>query len=1022
MSQSEPNPKPTIAGQNPGDLLAASLETEPATPAPASWEPPSPDELTPFFPGFDITAILGRGGMGAVYRATQLNLERQVAIKLLPAELGADPEFDARFKREAKSLAQLNHPNIVQIYDFGQTSAGHAYFVMEYVDGADLHQLIRSDGLDSQGSLKAISQICDALQYAHEKGYVHRDIKPANIFLNTDGIIKVGDFGLAKLTGSPNENAAPADQLDLTMSGVAMGTPHYIAPEQMDDSNAVDHRADLYSLGVMLYEMLTHEIPRGTVKPPSKRVENLDARVDGVVFKAMEQNPDERYQKATDLRSDVDVIRTSEGKAATKKAGMRPLAWAAVLIVLLLVGGLVWFSQQQASDSPQMVADSPAKLTPNPPVGAKANDDRPKNPFFREPSSELTFPLPQPERPKTPCRLVAWRLDGKPVVRDAFAKHCGFVPEDAGEVVDFSVSGVLEPENWASPIVLLADGTVRALNPEHAPFLPAGLKEVVRIDTSVNRAGAALRSDGTVAWWYGDGFQMNQHETWYAAVETWRDIVAIARGDHHLVALRADGTVVACGFVPPGEDPFEVPPGWDSGIEAIRPNIFVRREDSLISLIRNRDTRGLMEGQTLLLSDNNDFFLLGRNRSIQAASFGEVDPCHFAHIRGKKPENLTWVSKSAKQLPNKKQIGICAAREGEDEWHFWGDLGEICHLDEDYCRKAARGCWKVYPIPPYAIGLKPVFAVTPLSEQVENQDVRASHTSGTHSGEPSLPITADLHGETVTFHNSTRGGRDLPTTQVPAQATQSRPFENQLGMRFVPVAIAGGPTDGRRILFSIWETRVIDYERFLKEDRNRRKARAPWEQGFEHPVVSVSWEDAQAFCAWLTNHERGAGILRSGEKYRLPTDHEWSCAIGIGQLENHDESPIKKSWAAQGYPWGPSWPPTKLAGNYRGAECEGEMDSGKPAKYIPGYDDGYRRTAPVGVFLPEPNGLYDLSGNVAEWCEDLMNPENPINRVFRGASWTNGDDVVTRSGARGSYGGQGWLAMTGFRIVLAQDS
>ena len=261
--------------------------------------------------GYEVTSVLGRGGMGAVYRGMQLNLERPVAIKLLPPELGASAEFRERFRREAKAMAQLNHPHIVQIYDFGQTDAGHYYIVMEFVEGADFHQIIRGGKLDAEGAVNAIAQICDALQFAHDKGFMHRDIKPANIYLNTAGELKIGDFGLAKLVGGEDDAASAASRMNLTMTGTAMGTPHYVAPEQLQEGATVDGRADLYSLGVMFYQMLTGEIPRGAVKPPSGKVAGLDPRLDKVVFKAMDNEPAERYQSATELRHAVDVIRTT---------------------------------------------------------------------------------------------------------------------------------------------------------------------------------------------------------------------------------------------------------------------------------------------------------------------------------------------------------------------------------------------------------------------------------------------------------------------------------------------------------------------------------------------------------------------------------------------------------------------------------------------------------------------------------------------------------------------------------------
>jgi serine/threonine protein kinase len=240
-----PSSDDPLHGNAPSDLLRAALEGE-ECPIPAShtsWQAPAPEELALLMPHYSITRLIGRGGMGAVYQGVQLSLDRDVAIKLLPPELGAEPEFEARFKREAMALARLNHPNIVQIHDYGQTIGGHHYIVMEYVDGSDLHQLIRSGGLDVAEALNAVGQICGALDFAHGEGFVHRDIKPANIFITRKGVLKIGDFGLAKLTGAGSPGGNDADHL--TRSDVIMGTLHYIAPEQLGGNDAIDLFRDL---------------------------------------------------------------------------------------------------------------------------------------------------------------------------------------------------------------------------------------------------------------------------------------------------------------------------------------------------------------------------------------------------------------------------------------------------------------------------------------------------------------------------------------------------------------------------------------------------------------------------------------------------------------------------------------------------------------------------------------------------------------------------------------------------------
>jgi len=270
------------------------------------FEPPSIEDLARLFPQLEVLEPIGKGGMGAVYKARQKDLDRLVALKVLPVRAGTDPGFTERFTREARALARLSHPNIVAVYEFGQVDSLH-YFIMEYVDGTNLRQVERSGGLEPKQALAIIPQICEALQFAHDKGIVHRDIKPENILLDREGHVKIADFGLAKILGQRQD-------LTLTAEGHIMGTPHYMAPEQVEHPQAVDHRADIYSLGVVFYEMLTGELPLGKFAPPSRKVQ-IDVRLDEVVLRTLEKEPDRRYQQASQVKTEVEtIISTPEPK------------------------------------------------------------------------------------------------------------------------------------------------------------------------------------------------------------------------------------------------------------------------------------------------------------------------------------------------------------------------------------------------------------------------------------------------------------------------------------------------------------------------------------------------------------------------------------------------------------------------------------------------------------------------------------------------------------------------------------
>ena len=290
------------------------------------------ETLATAFPEFELIELIGRGGMGEVYQARQKKLNRLVAIKILPEPFGKSDEYTERFHREAQSLARLNHPNIVTIYDYGEAN-GLCYFVMEFVDGVDLRRMIEAKTLTAEEALRIVPQVCDALQFAHDQGIVHRDIKPANILLDKQGRVKIADFGLAKIVGKT------ANDLTLTATGDVMGTAEYMAPEQRRASQSVDHRADIYSLGVVFYEMLTGEVPMGKFDPPSQRVQ-VDVRLDAVVLRTLEREPERRYQQVSEVKSGVATICES-APAPAKTTRRFPFKFTALCTLFFAA---VWFA------------------------------------------------------------------------------------------------------------------------------------------------------------------------------------------------------------------------------------------------------------------------------------------------------------------------------------------------------------------------------------------------------------------------------------------------------------------------------------------------------------------------------------------------------------------------------------------------------------------------------------------------------------------------------------------------------
>ena len=277
--------------------------------------PPTIEELQQHFQPtqLEIISLHGRGGMGAVYRAHQPKLSRDVALKILPPELAMAPGFDERFQREAQVLAKLDHSGIVDVYDFGKAGP-YSYLLLEFVDGVNLRELIVGGEASPSDALEIVPQLCDALQFAHDAGVVHRDVKPENILIDTRGRVKITDFGLAKL-------ARVGSSQNLTRTRQAMGTPQYMAPEQIEHPKNVDHRADIYAMGVVFYELLTGELPLGRFDPPSRK-SKTSRRLDRVVLKTLEKDPDKRFGQASEVKTEVEKEPKSEIESKS-----RPQKW-----------------------------------------------------------------------------------------------------------------------------------------------------------------------------------------------------------------------------------------------------------------------------------------------------------------------------------------------------------------------------------------------------------------------------------------------------------------------------------------------------------------------------------------------------------------------------------------------------------------------------------------------------------------------------------------------------------------------
>jgi serine/threonine protein kinase len=373
---------------------------------------PATSELAPLFPGYDVGGLIATGGMGAVYHAVQRSLDRPVAIKILPQEFSKDEAFCSIFEAEAKAMARLNHPNLIGVYDFGEV-AGMLYIIMEYVPGKSLFHSAHGTAIDPGEVIRLVTGICQGLAHAHQSGIIHRDIKPSNILLDREARPKIGDFGLARNAG---QSVQEGEEI--------FGTPHYTAPEVVNAPQSVDHRADIFSLGVLLHELLTGKLPADDPRPPSA-ISLCDPRFDAIVRRATEIQPERRYDSALEIAQQLQAISTSPGPKVLRTTTPRQTALpgqrlrkphtpgsqsskTAIIILLLIAIAIAGFFYRNLSDAPRETEPHPEPHVapqprpgylpePKPPVEPEPRPQPQQGPAAVPPAEPVPLPKPEPE-------------------------------------------------------------------------------------------------------------------------------------------------------------------------------------------------------------------------------------------------------------------------------------------------------------------------------------------------------------------------------------------------------------------------------------------------------------------------------------------------------------------------------------------------------------------------------------------------------------------------------------------------
>jgi serine/threonine protein kinase len=939
---------------------------------------------------------LGRGAMGITYKAFDKNLRCDVALKVISDRLLEDPTASGRFLREARSAARLRHRNVASIFHLGQHGSSY-FYAMEFINGETVTERVKREGsLPYLFALEIAQQVASALIAAEAQHLVHRDIKPSNLMLVTEGdgetIVKVIDFGLAK-------SILVQSSAGLTSAGF-VGTPYFASPEQLD-RQAEDIRSDIYSLGVTLWFMLTGKPTFvGSIAsviaqhfdrtPPFDDLAILPREVVTVLRRMLEKDRESRIQAPVALRAEL--------KACIEKLQKRHVPEDSS------ISGDVNFETITLSASARSISlPAPGEIIQG--RYRLIEDLDPANPrhsfycedqttgtrvglrLFRVPEEVLSELQEEAKR----IQAVAHRNFLKVFTVEQEQSYCFAVFE---WLEGFTLSDLLRVRHTLT----LRESCL--LLKQIAPAVDAAL--AVNLGLEMNLRQIMVH--------FPEGFgEPSEDLVLRCPLDEWPAFVV--KMDALNQAYEAGETVTGAGSRIGGDS------GNEQGVIRVgllvyellggKPGGFTPLANA--SEDENRVLRQcLTPGQTFRTAA--EFYqaliaLPGERSSIQGIGSSSPRP-----IPKPDPAAQTFVTGTA----------------GGDRGGVVSPLAKASDFakassDKSEAKSEAR------------------FAVPPEPALQESQ---SSSVGGRKKVVPawiyllialigfaglgwwlfSNSLTPPIH---PAISKATPKVKPANVSRAPLIA--GKPWLNSLDMKFVAVG---------QIHFAVWPTRVHDFAAFVGATGydatggmssvvtqngfklNSLSWKAPgFEQTPDDPVVGISWEDAAQFCDWLTRKERAEGILSAFQRYRLPTDTEWSSAVGL----KHESggTPEERSGDIKNiYPWGNQFPPPNDVSNYAGSESR----TGAPQNWavIAGYHDAYARTGPVTAFAPNQEGISGLGGNVWEWCEDKY--KAGLNwRTLRGGSWATSRSEETLSSYRRGYDPYFRSDDVGFRCVIASD-
>jgi serine/threonine protein kinase/formylglycine-generating enzyme required for sulfatase activity len=920
---------------------------------------------------------LGHGAMGVTYKAFDTNLRCHVALKVINAAHLNDPTAAERFLREARSAAQLRHRNVASVFHLGK--CGDSYFyAMEFIQGETVDARVKREGpLEADLAIEITNQVASALVAASKQGLIHRDIKPANLMLLNEGdgelLVKVIDFGLVKLALIGSTAGA------LTSSGF-VGTPYFASPEQLD-ARSEDIRSDVYSLGVTLWFMLTGKptflgsvasvIAQHLDKPPPfESLAVLPVCVVDVLRKMLQKDAERRFQTPLELRADLkrclEILRSNHQAADATSTTM---------------------SYREAMEAISL--SSVERLQPQPGAGSVLGsryqlieDIDPHNPgriFHAEDTEQKRRVRLKIVR----CSESAFATIREQVARIQGAAHPNFMAVLAAERT--SAFGYVVSE-WLEGFAL-----VDQLRARRELTIRETLSLIGQIAPAVDKAA----------------------ELGVRPALQLRDVL------------------------------IHFPEGFDEPNEQVLLRCPIAEWPAYVVKV---DPLGVLD-EIEDLEPATERTVIGSRAAARPTALAQLASIAYDLLGGKPGSSgpLANISEEANRILHNTITGRSTFPSAQE---FVSAFGKASTEPQPST------------VPMTAVDPQVAAASVPMPRTTAAEETPVSsepastptvparseeETAKIRSGRSYRPAIAAFVGLaallTAAFFffsqnkpatkaaASTPGVVSAPTPPPVAPRLPpkpGKPWKNSLGMTYIPLG---------DVWIAMTETRVRDFDAFVQatnydatggmdslqkdglKDHGHTWKDPGFKQSPEHPVVGISREDAVYFCKWLTDKERSAGALLPSQGYRLPTDREWSEAVGL-PLEPGN-TPEERSGRIKGiYPWGRTFPPPDNAGNYAGTEAS----EGAPVDWpvLTSYHDSYARTCPVPGYTNE-HGFYDLGGNVWEWCEDSYGKTNPRWGVLRGGSWATSRQEEMLSSYRRGFDPSFRADDVGFRCVITDS-